>query len=355
VLARGTSELADAGLGRLARVGRPPPEAVGMELLDQPRGADRAPLTLRIACGDYDRTRPLVDGRIRPAGIEPTYVLEEIGQFCHRPVYEEYDVAEMSLSWYVAARMRGEPVIAFPIFPLRMPVHGYIFCRTEAPFTKPTDLIGKRVGTLGYRYTVNLWLRGILRDHYGVSPEQLRWFTTEEEGAGYVPPAGLDITILSGADPEQLLLAGEVDAVFSPVVLAGIANADPRLRRLFPDARAEFVRYVAATKIVPITHTMVIGEGLFERHPWIAESLVRAFREAQAVCDAAYREPKYLSAPDAVFTLEAQRQAFGAQPYSHGLRPNRHVLETFVRYAYEQGYIERIPAVDELFVPLADD
>ena len=52
----------------------------------------------------------------------------EPGEACMRPVYEEFDIAEMSLSWYMMARCRNEPVIALPIFPLRMQIHPYIFC-----------------------------------------------------------------------------------------------------------------------------------------------------------------------------------------------------------------------------------
>lgn len=308
-------------------------------------------LSLTIAFGDYDRTRPLLDGRVRPAGIDPTYVTAWIGHFCTRPVYEEYDIAEMSLSWYLAARCRGEPVIALPIFPLRMPVHAYMFCRADAPYTSPRDLVGKRVGTPGYRYTVNLWLRGILQDQYGVSPSDLRWVTCETEGAGYVPPEGIDITVRPGDHPERMLLDGEVDAVFSPEILPGIERLDPRLRRLFPDAEAELAGYVASTGILPITHIIVLGTALAARAPWLGESLMGAFREAQKIVDEAALEPKYFSMPNALFMLERQRRAFGPAPMVHGLTaPNRHILQTFMRYAKEQGYIGEIPELDSLFV-----
>jgi hypothetical protein len=74
------------------------------------RAAGKAfPLTLSVA--DYDRTRPLLDSKVRPRGIAFKAMSGEIGDFCLRPVYEEYNAAEMSLSWYV---------IALPVFPLRM-------------------------------------------------------------------------------------------------------------------------------------------------------------------------------------------------------------------------------------------
>jgi 4,5-dihydroxyphthalate decarboxylase len=323
-----------------------------MQLLDASQARSTA-LPLNIAFGDYDRTRPLVEHRVVPAGIEPRYTLGDIGQFCHRPVYEEFDVAEMSLSWYFAARGRGEPVIALPIFPLRMPVQAYMYTRTDAPFTRPEELRGKRIGVMGYRFTVMLWLRGILQDRFGVRPSDMTWVSTlANEGAGFVYPPGIDIEVQAGADPQQLLLDGEVDAVFSPVVLQGIMDEDPRLRRLFPDTRAELASYYAATKIVPITHTIVVGEKLLAREPWIAGALLRAFEEAQQRCDADYLEPKYLSAFDAVLTLGANRRDFGASPYVHGVDANRHVLETFVRYAHMQGYISEALDIDANFAPV---
>ena len=109
------------------------------------------PVTLAVA--DYDRTRPLIDGRVKPDGIALTTNTSWIGDFCVRPVYEEYDTAEMSLSWYVMARTRGEPVVALPVFPLRMPVFAYVFVREDSPYTKPSDLVGKRVASILYRIT----------------------------------------------------------------------------------------------------------------------------------------------------------------------------------------------------------
>jgi 4,5-dihydroxyphthalate decarboxylase len=100
---------------------------------------------------------------------------------------------------------------------------------------------------------------------------------------------------------------------------------------------------------LPITHTIVMKQELAERQPWIARSLTQAFVDAQNVCDDYLSNPKHLSLPDAVFFLEQQRTAYGPKPYVHGLDPNRTVLETFVRYAHEQGYIARRPALEELF------
>ena len=306
------------------------------------------PMTLAV--GNYDRTRPLLDGRVQPKGIALKAYIAQIGEFCLRPVYEEYDVAEMSLSWYVMARCRQEPVIALPIFPLRMPVHAYIFCRAEAPYIHPHDLVGKRIGTERYRLTVNLWIRGILSEYYGITPKELSWVTADEEGAGFSFPPEVSVMTLPGANLEELLLKGEIDCLFSPVVPDAFRRGDPSIRRLFPNCKTEMENYFNKTGIFPITHAVVMRETLWQREPWVAEQLFFAFREAQRLCqDFYYSDPKHLTLPRAIFILEEERAAFGPDPWIHGLSSNRHVLEVFVRYAYEQGYISRRPVLEELF------
>jgi hypothetical protein len=158
---------------------------------DQKHSGD-VPVTLAMA--DYDRTRPLIDGRVKAKGLAVQGNTSWIGDFCVRPVYEDYDAAEMSLSWYVMARVRGEPVVALPVFPLRMPVLAYVFVREDSPYTQPKDLAGKRVATILYRITVNLWLRGIFHEHYGLAPGDVSWVVTEgTEGAGFNMPSGIKL------------------------------------------------------------------------------------------------------------------------------------------------------------------
>jgi 4,5-dihydroxyphthalate decarboxylase len=310
--------------------------------------AGLVPLTLALA--DYDRTRPLIDGRVKAKGIAIQANPSWIGDFCLRPVYEEYDAAEMSLSWYVMARVRGERVVALPVFPLRMPVLAYVFVREDSPYTHPKDLAGKRVATMLYRITVNLWLRGIFEEHYGLAPADVNWvITSSEEGAGFNVPPGVKLSKATGTTPDELLERGEVDAIFVPELPDSFVAGQPGLRRLFRDAQDEMQSFVRRTGQVPITHTIVMKQGLAEREPWIARSLTRAFMDAQDVCDEYSSNPKHLSMPDAVFFLEQQRAVYGRKPYVHGIEPNRNVLETFVRYAHRQGYIPRAPTLEELF------
>lgn len=323
----------------------------GQRLVEGEAAVAKGLFPIDLAIADYDRTRPIIEGRVKPEGIALKVSTAWIGDFCVRPVYEEYDVAEFSLSWYLAARCRGEPVVALPVFPLRMPVLAYVFCRTDASYASPADLVGKRIGTPCYRFTVNLWLRGIMKEHYGLAPEQVKWITAAPEGAGFAPPPEIDIAMVRGVKPEELLASGEVDAIMVPALPKSFVEGDPGIRRLFRDCRAEMRSYVTRTGILPITHTVVMKQSLCEREPWIAESLVKAFAEAQQATDNFYAvDPKCLGLSEAVFCLEEERVIYGENRWSHGLGgANRKVLETFIRYAHEQGYIPRRPALEELF------
>ena len=114
---------------------------------------------------DYHRTRPILARDVAADRIKFIPRPAVPGEACLRPVYEEFDIAEMSLSWYTMARCRGEPVIALPIFPLRMQIHPYIFCSSSSGIDRPEDLKGKKIGMDQYRLTVGLWARGILQEY----------------------------------------------------------------------------------------------------------------------------------------------------------------------------------------------
>ncbi|HEY7713218.1 MAG TPA: hypothetical protein VIE90_01835 [Candidatus Binatia bacterium] len=311
-------------------------------------------LELTLLLADYHRTRPLLSGEVTAEGVRLQPRRAETGEACMRPVYEEFDIAEMSLSWYMMARCRNEPVIALPIFPLRMQIHPYIFCSTASGIECPEDLKGKKIGMDEYRLTVGLWARGILQEYHGVRPEDCAWFTSAPEGAGFAPPSGIKITLVN-KPTEALLLRGEIDALIPPNIVPSFRSGDPRIRRVFKDIRATVNEYFQKTRIFPITHTLVMRQSLFDEHPWLVSSLLNAFNEAEEVCRKSYDYAKRLAFPSAVLILEEEEELFGTNPWGHGLTAeNQIVLEKFIQYANQQGYIPTSPALSELFAPVGN-
>jgi len=314
------------------------------------------PLELTLMLADYHRTRPLLDGQVTARGIKLQPRQAATGEACMRPVYEEFDIAEMSLSWYVMARCRNEPVIALPIFPLRMQIHPYIFCSSSSGIEKPEDLRGKKIGMDQYRLTVGLWARGILQEHYGVRPQDCRWFTSEPESsdAGFQLPENVEITCVHQST-EAMLLRGELDGLIPPNIVPSFRDKDSRIRRVFKDIRATIDEYFRGTRIFPITHTLVVRCELLERAPWLVASLLEAFTEAEYVCRKSYEYAKRSAFPSAVLLIEEEEERFGRNPWGHGLTAeNRVVLEKFVQYAHEQGYIPGRPLLTELFAPVGN-
>src|SRR5580698_396424 len=97
----------------------------------------RVPLTL--ACWDYDRTRALMDGSVRPEGIDLTYLPMMMPESFFRMLnFEEFEASEMSLSWYTRTlTMEPRPFVALPVFPSRMFRHSSIYVNTNCGIDKP--------------------------------------------------------------------------------------------------------------------------------------------------------------------------------------------------------------------------
>ena len=106
----------------------------------------------------------------------------------------ECDAGEFNLCGYYMARDRGHPYIGLPIFLHRRFRHGFIFINTSKGISKPTDLIGRKVGTKGYLFTAGLWMRGIIEHDYGVPHKSIEWLSELDEDVDFTRPPGLKIT-----------------------------------------------------------------------------------------------------------------------------------------------------------------
>src|SRR5438067_13382337 len=152
-------------------------------------------LQLSLACWDYDRTRALADGSVRPEGIDLIYhklLVEET--FFRMLRNREFDAAEMSLSSYCVSLMRDDPAfIAIPVFPSRFFRHSCIFVSSKSGIGEPRELVGKRIGVPEYQMTAPVWIRGILSEHYGVPVDSVTYFSGGEEEPGRDEKIKLDL------------------------------------------------------------------------------------------------------------------------------------------------------------------
>ena len=318
------------------------------------------PLRLTFACWDYDRTRALADGSVRPDGIELVYLSQPVEETFFRMLrYREFDCSEMSLSSYVASLNREEPpFIAIPVFPSRFFRHSCIFVSARSGIRKPEDLKGRRVGVPEYQMTAPVWIRGILSDDYGVKVTEVEHLSGGEEEPGRDEKIRLDLPSSIKVRPigptqtlSRMIADGEIDALVTARAPSTFHTQPDRVRRLFPAYVEEEKAYYRRTGIFPIMHTVVIRRDVYRSNPWVAQSLYKACVEAKARAVELYRQTAAMPAmlPWLVAHLEDTRREMGEDWWPYGFAPNRHVLDTFLRYHHEQGLSKRRFAAEELF------
>mgnify|MGYP000394981855 CR=1 FL=1 len=319
-----------------------------------------ANLKLTLGCWDYDRVLGLKDGRVRPEGIDLTFLNMIVEETFFRMLrHREFDVSEMSMSSYVVSLTRVEkPFIAIPVFPSRFFRHSCIYVNSESGIKKPIDLIGKLIGTPEYQMTAPVWIRGILSEHYGVPVDSVTYVTGGEEHPNReeklklkLPKNILVKPIEAGKTLSQMLASGEIDALHTarkPSTYDGV-----KVRRLFPDYVAVEKAYWRQTGIFPIMHVVGIRRDVYRENRWIAMNLYQAFREAQNLCYAGLKETAALKGMLPWFNANVE-EAFdlmGDNFWPYGLEKNRRALEVFLRYHYEQGLSPDRVSIDEMFAP----
>ena len=319
-------------------------------------------LRLTLACWEYDRTRALADGSVAPEGIDLNVLNLHVEETFFRMLRnQEFDVAEMSLSSYTVSLSRDDaPFIAIPVFPSRFFRQSCIFVSTKSDIREPKDLIGKRIATPEYQMTAPVWIRGILQDEYGINPASVEYYTGGEEEPGRDEKIRLDLPakfkvhrIGPTQTLAQMLADGEVDAMHTARIPSTFRSRPDAVHRLFENHVEVERDYFRRTRIFPIMHTVVLRRDVYRAHPWIAQSLTKAFTEAKRrVYENLYTTSALTTMlPWQIAQVEEVRRDMGDDWWSYGLGPNRHVLDTFLRYHHEQGLSKRRLQPEELFAP----
>lgn len=319
-------------------------------------------LPITIATGDYDRVRPIVDGRVAVEGCEVAYFPVPIEETSYRIFTNaEFDVAEVSLSSFVLARSRGEiPYIGIPVFTSRMFRHSAIYVRADSGIERPADLKGREVGVPVYAMTAALWVRGMLAEEYGVMPSDIVWRTGGLEQPGRygafkpdLPPEIAVKPLPPGRSLSAMLAAGEIPALVTARAPSCFAGGDGAIRRLFPDYRQAEEAYYRKTGLYPIMHLVVMRESLAEAHPWLPASLYKAFLKAKNMAVAALGDATapHVSLPWIAAEIEAARALLGPDIWPYGFADNLRELRAVVRYSHAQGLAVREMDPAELFHP----
>jgi 4,5-dihydroxyphthalate decarboxylase len=323
---------------------------------------------ITVAGYKYDRILPIAEGRVGMEGFEVRYEPDKIGNL-NTHVFigpGTREVTEIGLHPFMLAYANEgfRNYSLLPVFPLRTFRHKSIFIRTDRGIEKPQDLKGRKVGTPGFSSTSLTWLRGILQHEYGLKPTDVEWVVSAKDSgadtAGMVSklenviPDGLSVsTGTPGKDESELLVDGEVDALFHALEPTAFVDGNPIVGRLFPDFRHIEQEYYTKTGIFPIMHAVAIRNDLAEKHPELPLAVCRAYSEAKRLALAELRKLGWanISLPWVAKEIEDTRKVMGDNFWSYGIKGNEKPLNALFQYSHEQGLAGRRLRIEDLFHP----
>jgi len=319
-------------------------------------------LELSFAIGDYDRNRPLIDGKIKVDGVDPTFLLltpEEI--FFRAFRHQAFDVCELSFGSYVVSVDKGDPgYVAIPAYLSRAFRHTSILIRTDRGINQPADLKGKKIGIAEYQLSANIWARGILQQDYGIKPEEITWVRGGMEKPGRPEKIKLklpDNINIENAPQDRslndLLVSGEIDGFLGPRTLSCFDRGHPDIGRLFKDSINTASEYYQRTGVFPIMHLLGVRRSLAELHPWLPNTLLKAFAQSKAVALEHLMDTSAtkVTLPFVEEQLVNARELLGNDFWSYGVEKNRQTLNAFLDYHHDQGLSSRRIEIEELFHP----
>jgi 4,5-dihydroxyphthalate decarboxylase len=316
-------------------------------------------IAISLTCADYARVMPLATGDVKPEGIALTLILgsggswEKRAEMLRRALNDPtVQGGEASMAGHLRRIDKGDrSFVGLPVFPLRNFTTRDLYVRKGGPVKTPRDLIGKRIGMYDWVASGSIWYRHFLR-FIGVSPDRLEWWigdtdTPRAQTHVYALPEGVHRPA-SGRSLAEMLIDGDLDAIYSP---ARPQRYDPNnglIVRLFPDIRTVERDYFRQTGCFPPQHLVILRRDAWERDKWIARRLTDAFIRCNDQFAAAQRQFPYVS-PWLDAELEETEALMGVDFHPYGFEKNRATIDIFCRQAYELGIVSRLITAEEYF------
>lgn len=314
---------------------------------------------LSLACTLTDRTRAIVEGRIKVEGFDLDITPgepEDLFRIAMRDA--KHEITELSMGSHILSVARGDSrYIGVPVFPSRAFRHSAIYVRTDRGINGPADLAGRRIGTPEYQQTAVLWVRGVLREHYGVDTRGIAWRT----GAERTPitlPAGIDKQVIAEGDSLEAMLAeGRIDAFIGPRPPECFVTGTAPVARLFPDFRTHEEAYHKATGFFPIMHCIAVRRDVAAAHPALPLALFRAFSAAKAaaLAEMAMVNVLRVSLPWIAAEVAKQTDFMGGDPWPYGFRRNRDEIAAMCRFSTADGLTSKEVLPESLFEETTHD
>jgi 4,5-dihydroxyphthalate decarboxylase len=198
----------------------------------------------------------------------------------------------------------------------------------------------------------------MLSDDHGVQPGDSHWVIGGLDRPmapfDFVPqlhPADVDVRPApAGKALGPMLVAGEIDALFSANVPQCVLAGSPQVSRLFPDYRSVERDYYRRTGVFPMMHTIVLPT----EQAGLARAVYDGFLAARNVAMQRYDDDRRLyqvgtMVPWLNDLFEDNRCLFPTDWWPYGVAGNRTTIDTFLRYHYEQGLSQRRLTPEDLF------
>lgn len=282
-------------------------------------------LKLHTLLGSYPNTLPIKEGKVPSALVEFEFADIKIANKGFKPLVREakFDVGELAIVTFLQAKAFNKPYVLLPALVVARSQHHTLAYNPERGELTPGGLAGKRVGIRAYSVTTGVWVRGVLKEQYGLDLDTVHWVTFEDPHvAEYTDPATME-RAPAGKDMAQMLLDGELDAA-----VVGDKLPDPKLKMLIPDSERAAATW-AEKHGNPINHMLVVRSELSRTHPDVVREVFRIFKESRNIAIAAGNK--------------------NAAQLKFGLEANRPALQSIIDICVDQKLIPRRFTVEELF------
>lgn len=263
---------------------------------------------MKALLGDYPctaafkRDAPLQFADVRPPSAGFKRVVRDL----------EFDLAELAITTFLMAKAAGKPYRLLPAVVLARMQHPRLVCDSTRPVA-PRALEGKRIAVRSYSVTTGMWIRGILEEDHGVDHQRITWVTFEEAHvAEFRDPPNVE-RAPAGRKPEEMLLAGDVDAA----VLGDAPVSEPRIVPVIPEAEGAAREWRARKGAIQINHMVAV-------------------------------KPEVDAAPLMHLLTESFAAAGSPELNPIGAEANRRNLEVAIDFVHRQGLIPRRYTVEEL-------
>jgi len=318
-----------------------------------------ADIPITLTCADYARIMPLATGEVKPDGIALTMILGSRGSWPARAEMLRRAVqdlavqgGEWSMAQYLYRIDKGDRrYVGIPVFPLRNFTARDLYIRRGGPIRSAAELAGKRIGMYSYTASGSIWYRHFLR-FIGLEPSTIQWWIGDIDTPWSAPmdqtlPPGVNAPA-KGRSLSDMLIAGELDAIYSPPRPEAYHPRTGPIVRLFPDFRLVEQEYFLKTGAFPPQHLIVLRREAWEANPRIARSLTEAFIAANDCFTAAQKGFPYAT-PWLEAELEETAAVMGEDFHPYGLERNRSQIDAFAGEAFRLGLTSRQIATEDYF------